>query len=102
MRRFSSPQKKVIQCSHTAELAVGFGRKVRNLVDTDAYKNIFPNLALSTDSKAAGRWNTSKGGDYFANFRQRSFLFRVRVVDDEDVCPLTGDCTRNRKPPSRK
>ena len=49
------PQKKVIQCSHTAELAVGFGRKVRNLVDTDAYKNIFPNLALSTDSKAAGR-----------------------------------------------
>lgn len=60
------PQKKVIQCSHTAELAVGFGRKVRNLVDTDAYKNIFPNLALSTDSKAAGRWNTSKGGDYFA------------------------------------
>lgn len=60
------PQKKVIQCSHTAELAVGFGRKVRNLVDTDSYKNIFPNLALSTDSKAAGRWNTSKGGDYFA------------------------------------
>ncbi len=26
------PHKKVIQASHTAELAVGFGRKVRNLV----------------------------------------------------------------------
>lgn len=60
------PHKKVIQCSHTAELAVGFGRKVRNLVDTEAYKSIFPNLSLSADSKAAGRWNTSKGGDYFA------------------------------------
>ena len=60
------PHKKIIQCSHTAELAVGFGRKVRNLVDTDAYKSIFPSLSLSTDSKAAGRWNTSKGGDYFA------------------------------------
>ena len=60
------PHKKVIQTSHTAELAVGFGRKVRNLVDQDAYHEIFPDLALSSDSKAAGRWNTSKGGDYFA------------------------------------
>jgi len=60
------PHKKIIQCSHTAELAVGFGRKVRNLVDTDTYHQIFPELSLSADSKAAGRWNTSKGGDYFA------------------------------------
>ena len=60
------PHKKVIQCSHTAELAVGFGRKVRNLVDTEAYKSIFPDLALASDSKAAGRWNTNKQGDYFA------------------------------------
>jgi predicted phage terminase large subunit-like protein len=44
----------------------GFGRKVRNLVDTEAYHDIFPDLALASDSKAAGRWNTSKGGDYFA------------------------------------
>ena len=60
------PHKKIIQTSHTAELAVGFGRKVRNLVDQDIYHEIFPNLHLSADSKAAGRWNTSKGGDYFA------------------------------------
>ena len=60
------PHKKVIQTSHTAELAVGFGRKVRNLVDTETYHDIFPDLSLSSDSKAAGRWNTSKGGDYFA------------------------------------
>ena len=60
------PHKKIIQTSHTAELAVGFGRKVRNLVDQDAYREIFPNLVLSADSKAAGRWNTSRGGDYFA------------------------------------
>jgi predicted phage terminase large subunit-like protein len=60
------PHKKVIQASHTAELAVGFGRKVRNLVDSDVYHEIFPDLHLQSDSKAAGRWNTSKGGDYFA------------------------------------
>jgi predicted phage terminase large subunit-like protein len=60
------PGKKVIQTSHTAELAVGFGRKVRNLVDSDVYKNIFPDVALQADSKAAGRWATNKGGEYFA------------------------------------
>ena len=60
------PHKKVIQASHTGELAVGFGRKVRNLVDTEVYHETFPDLVLASDSKAAGRWNTSKGGDYFA------------------------------------
>ena len=59
------PEKKIIQTAHTAELAVGFGRKVRNLVATPDYQGIFP-TKLSTDSKAAGRWNTDKGGDYFA------------------------------------
>jgi predicted phage terminase large subunit-like protein len=60
------PQKKVIQTSHTAELAVGFGRKVRNLVDSEIYKTIFPGVGLQADSKAAGRWATNSGGDYFA------------------------------------
>ena len=59
------PHKKIIQTAHTAELAVGFGRKVRNLVATEDYQSIFP-TKLSSDSKAAGRWNTDKGGDYFA------------------------------------
>ena len=60
------PHKKVIQTSHTAELAVGFGRKVRNLVDSEAYRRLFPTVELQSDSKAAGRWNTNHGGDYFA------------------------------------
>lgn len=60
------PNKKVIQTAHTAELSVGFGRKVRNLVDQDVYKDIFPGVGLQADSKAAGRWNTNKGGEYFA------------------------------------
>jgi predicted phage terminase large subunit-like protein len=60
------PHKKVIQTSHTAELAVGFGRKVRNLVDQEIYTKIFPGVGLQADSKAAGRWATNKGGDYFA------------------------------------
>ena len=59
------PEKKIIQTAHTAELAVGFGRKVRNLVSSDEYRKVFDTV-LSSDSKAAGRWNTDAGGDYFA------------------------------------
>jgi predicted phage terminase large subunit-like protein len=59
------PEKKIIQTAHTAELSTGFGRKVRNLVSSEDYSKIF-DTKLSTDSKAAGRWNTNKGGDYFA------------------------------------
>jgi len=60
-----NPAKKIIQTAHTAELAVGFGRKVRNLVSSEAYGKVF-DTKLSSDSKAAGRWNTDAGGDYFA------------------------------------
>jgi predicted phage terminase large subunit-like protein len=60
------PEKKIIQTAHTAELAVGFGRKVRNLINQDDFQSVFPGIELSSDSKAAGRWNTNKKGDYFA------------------------------------
>lgn len=61
-----NPDKKVLMVSHTADLAVDFGRKVRNLVGSDPYKDIFPTVTLSADSKSAGRWNTNLGGEYFA------------------------------------
>ena len=60
------PDRKVIQTAHTAELAVGFGRKVRNMVGSEDYQKIFSDVSLSADSKAAGRWNTNKDGEYFA------------------------------------
>jgi len=60
------PDKKVLMVSHTTDLAVDFGRKVRNLVDQEMYKEIFPTVTLAADSKSAGRWNTNSGGEYFA------------------------------------
>ena len=60
------PEKKIIQTAHTAELAVGFGRKVRNLIGQEDFQQVFPGIELSSDSKAAGRWNTNKRGDNFA------------------------------------
>ena len=59
------PDAKLIVGSHTAELAQRFGRMIRILVDDEKYKELFPNMQLSADSKAAGRWNTAQGGEAF-------------------------------------
>lgn len=60
------PHKKIIMASHTADLAVNFGRRVRNLVASDPYKQIFPQIELQQDSKSASRWGTNFNGEYFA------------------------------------
>jgi predicted phage terminase large subunit-like protein len=61
-----NPKLKIIQTTHTAELSYNFGRKVRNLFEQDEFKEVFPDVTLSQDSKAAGRFTTNKGGEYFA------------------------------------
>jgi predicted phage terminase large subunit-like protein len=60
------PHKKIIMASHTADLAVNFGRRVRNLVGSEAYRDIFPEVELQADSKSASRWGTNYNGEYFA------------------------------------
>ena len=60
------PKLKIIQTTHTTELAVRFGRKMKNLIDDPTYQQIFDKVAISADSKAAGRWETNHGGEYFA------------------------------------
>ena len=60
------PNRKIMQTTHTGELAVRFGRKVRNMMDTEEYARIFPQVKLQADSKSAGRWETNGGGEYFA------------------------------------
>jgi|TARA_R100000084_G_scaffold108998_1_gene73479 predicted phage terminase large subunit-like protein len=61
-----APKTKIIQATHTGELAFRFGRKVRNLMNHEDYKRVFTDVELSQDSQAAGRWETNHGGEYFA------------------------------------
>ena len=61
-----NPRTKIIQATHTAELAVGFGRKVKNLLDSEIYRDVFPEIELARDAKASGRWSTNEGGEYYA------------------------------------
>jgi len=60
-----NPKLKIIQSTHTTELAVRFGRKAKTLMDSEEYKQIF-DTRLREDSQAAGKWETQQGGEYFA------------------------------------
>ena len=60
------PDHKMIMASHTSDLAIDMARKVRNLMQSDEYKRIFPGVQIAADAKAAGKWNTTKGGEVFA------------------------------------
>ena len=60
-----NPKLKIIQATHTGELAIRFGRKAKTLIDSPEYAKIFE-TSLREDSQAAGRWETAQGGEYFA------------------------------------
>lgn len=60
------PDHKLIIASHTGDLAVDMARKVRNLMQSSAYKAIFPGVSISADAKAAGKWSTVQGGEVYA------------------------------------
>jgi hypothetical protein len=60
------PKAKLIQTTHTGELAIRFGRKAKNMIESSEYEKVFPDVKLAADSKAAGRWESNHGGEYFA------------------------------------
>lgn len=80
-----NPTQKIMMVSHTTDLAVDFGRKVRNLIDDPKFQEVFPGITLSQDSKSAGRWDTNKGGTYYATGVGSSLAGRgadMLIVDD--------------------
>jgi predicted phage terminase large subunit-like protein len=60
------PKKKIIMGTHTAGLSEDFGRRVRNLIETEEYRELFPETAVASDQKASGKWSTTAGGQYYA------------------------------------
>jgi len=61
-----NPDKEIITASYSAELALDFGSKTRNLIDSEEYKWIFPEVTLQKDDKSKAKWRTNKGGSYIS------------------------------------
>lgn len=61
-----NPEKNVISASYNASFATGFGRDVRNIVNTEAFGTLFPEAKIRSDNRAADEWELQQGGKYFA------------------------------------
>ena len=61
-----NPTKSIICSSYSGELASDFGEKTRNLMTSDRFKTIFPNVRLSESSYAKDKFMTINDGTYFA------------------------------------
>lgn len=59
-------EQGIVTVSYDPDLATDFGRKVRNLVASPRYRNLFPHVHLAPDVRAKGEWATAEGGFYYA------------------------------------
>ena len=93
-----NPDRQIISVSATADFAGEVGRDVRNLVASPEYHKIFE-TDLAPDSKAAGRWNTNKGGIYVSAGTGGQIVGRgghVSIVDDYVKDRIEADTERFR------
>jgi predicted phage terminase large subunit-like protein len=60
-----NPEWQVIWSTYSQKRGDDVGRKVRNLVDSDMHRAIFPDCEISQDSKSVSHFSTIQGGEYF-------------------------------------
>jgi predicted phage terminase large subunit-like protein len=93
------PESSVIAASHTQELADRFGRRVRNFYSSAAHRNVFA-VGIAADSMAAARWETGRGGEYFAAGVGGSITGRradLGIIDDPVRGREDADSERSRE-----
>lgn len=81
-----NPDHYVVTATYAQELADDFGRKVKNQIEDEAYKAIFPGVSLADDSKSAKRFHIDgSSGGIEHHTGQRGAFYAVGVGG-----PLTG------------
>jgi phage terminase large subunit-like protein len=58
------PEREIITVSYSADLAIDFGSKTRDLVSSPQYGLIFPEVKLKSDEQSKSKWKTNAGGSY--------------------------------------
>lgn len=94
-----NPGLSIIAASHTQELAERFGRRVRNIVAAPEFGRVF-GFSVADDSASAGRWDTERGGEYFAAGVGGSITGRradLVVIDDPVKSREDADSERGRQ-----
>jgi predicted phage terminase large subunit-like protein len=60
------PDAEFIHTSYSGRLAENNAWQAREMVNSDPYREIFPDTVLRTDSSAKGEWRTTAGGIVYA------------------------------------
>lgn len=90
------PSSAVIAASHTADLALHFGRAVRNLITENESRLGY---TLASDSRSAGRWHISTRGQYFATGIRGPVAGRradLIIIDDPIKSQADADSAHQR------
>ena len=93
-----NPEQSVIAASHTLELAERFGRRARNICASQEFAAVF-GVGVADDSSSAGRWDTDRGGEFFAAGVGGSITGRradVGLIDDPVKSREDADSDRSR------
>jgi hypothetical protein len=95
-----NPKRQIIAASYNSDLANDFGRSVRNIVAEAEFGNVFRDVSLATDSKAANRMNTNHGGAYVAAGVGTAVTGRganIALIDDPFKDREEADSERRRE-----
>lgn len=90
---------KIIQAGNTAKLSQNFGRQCKNIIQTEEYRELFPDTIISPDSKAGGNFATTEGALYYAcgvggalAGRGASYLLCDDIFSEQDI--LSGNAAQ--------
>lgn len=85
-----NPAAKFIHTTYSASLALDNSEQAKDLVMSDEYQKIFPNVRIKKTSKAKQKWSTTEGGGVYATSSGGQITgFGAGIVDDEEI--LTDD-----------
>lgn len=80
-----NPKCRFLHLSYSDTLVYDNSETIRNAMQTDLYRTLFPSSALASDKGSAKRWKTKAGGELYAVSTQGQVTgFGAGAVDEED------------------
>lgn len=79
-----NPRKKIIHASYSANIAIDFGREIRNILKSEESAQLF-DVRLRQDSKSASRFHSTNGCHYYAVGARGSITGRgchLAIIED--------------------
>ena len=82
----NNPSAKFIHLSYSDDLALDNSEEIKDIIISDEYQQLYPEVQLKKDAKSKKKWYTTAGGGVFATSLSGQLTgFGAGKVDDEDL-----------------